>query len=165
VIGMRRHHYRRKQEQADLDITTFLNLIVVLIPFLLVTAVFSRITIQELNLPSQAADGSKPDEPSVTIEVILRKSRMELTNGRHVTASIPQRDGKYDIKKLSDRLLQLKRKYSQKDDATLLVEPEVEYEDVIHVMDAMKVAEIRREGLNEVLKVDLFPQLSLGDAP
>ena len=32
--------------------TTFLNLMVVLVPFLLITAVFSRITILELNLNS-----------------------------------------------------------------------------------------------------------------
>lgn len=42
----RRHHYRKKGEQPqELDVTTFLNLMVVLIPFLLVTAVFSKITI------------------------------------------------------------------------------------------------------------------------
>jgi hypothetical protein len=35
--------------------TTFLNLMVVLIPFLLISAVFSRITIVELSLPSAKA--------------------------------------------------------------------------------------------------------------
>ena len=34
--------------------TTFLNLMVVLVPFLLITAVFSRITIVELSLPTAA---------------------------------------------------------------------------------------------------------------
>ena len=45
----RRHHYRRPgKDPADLDMTTFLNLMVALIPFLLVTAVFSRITVVDL---------------------------------------------------------------------------------------------------------------------
>jgi len=50
----RAHHYRRRQkeEAPELDMTTFLNLMVVLVPFLLITAVFSRITIVELDLPS-----------------------------------------------------------------------------------------------------------------
>lgn len=162
-----RHHYRRKEEQTDLDITTFLNLIVVLIPFLLVTAVFSRITIQELNLPKRAAGGSQPDQPQVRIEVILRKENMQLSDGKEITATIPLKNGKYDIGSLSRDLLSLKRKYSEKTDATLLVEPDVEYEDVIHVMDAMKVAEIRGSGQSPMddLEIDLFPQLSLGDAP
>ena len=49
----RAHHYRRRQkeEAPELDMTTFLNLMVVLVPFLLITAVFSRITIVELDHP------------------------------------------------------------------------------------------------------------------
>ena len=51
----RRHHYKRRTKPTyDIDITTFLNLMVVLVPFLLITAVFSRLTIVELNLPSSA---------------------------------------------------------------------------------------------------------------
>jgi biopolymer transport protein ExbD len=37
----KRHHYKRRmKESPELDITTFLNLMVVLIPFLLISAVF-----------------------------------------------------------------------------------------------------------------------------
>ncbi len=161
----RRQKARRGSEQVELDITTFLNLMVVLIPFLLVTAVFSRITIQELNLPTEAAGGAKPDKPVVTIEVIVRKEKLQLSDGKRVTSTIPMRDGKYDIKGLSEKLLALKGQYSEKLDATILAEPEVEYEDLIHVMDAVKVAEVKQEGVEEVQKVVLFPQLSLGDAP
>ena len=35
----RRHHYRRRsKDPAELDMTTFLNLMVVLVPFLLIAA-------------------------------------------------------------------------------------------------------------------------------
>lgn len=163
----RRHHYKRNDDQVELDITTFLNLMVVLIPFLLVTAVFSRITIQELNLPSAAAGGAKPDKPLVTIEVILRKDKIQITDGSKVTATFPKiDDGKnYDIKSLSKYLLELKGQYSKKEDATILIEPDIEYEDVIHIMDAVKVAEVKEPGVEEVQRVPLFPQLSVGDAP
>lgn len=161
----RRHHYKNRNEQVELDITTFLNLMVVLIPFLLVTAVFSRITIQELNLPS-AAGGEKPDKPLVTIEVIVRKGNLQLSDGNRITNTLPlTAEGKHDIKKLSSLLLELKGQHEKKEDATILVEPDIEYEDVIHVMDAVKVAEVAQEGVEEVQKVVLFPQLSLGDAP
>jgi len=161
----RRHHYKRGDEQVELDITTFLNLMVVLIPFLLVTAVFSRITIQELNLPTQAAGGATPDKPLVTIEVIVRKDKLQLTDGKRITATIDKVDGKYNIKQLSEQLLELKGKYSDKQDATILVEPDIEYEDVIHVMDAVKIAEVKQAGSEELQRISLFPQLSLGDAP
>lgn len=162
----RRHHYNTKGDQVELDITTFLNLMVVLIPFLLVTAVFSRITIQELNLPSAAAGGEKPDKPLVTIEVIVRKDKLQLSDGKSITANIPKLDEKkYDIKTLSKYLLELKGQYEEKQDATILVEPDIEYEDIIHVMDAVKVAEVVQPGVEEKERVVLFPQLSLGDAP
>jgi biopolymer transport protein ExbD len=56
----RRHHYKRrtKGDSHEIDVTTFLNLMVVLVPFLLITAVFSRLTIVELNLPSSAGGPS-----------------------------------------------------------------------------------------------------------
>ncbi len=68
----RRHHYKRYAKEApELNITTFLNLMVVLVPFLLITAVFSRITILELNLPTGAGDASKINKPKMTVEVIV----------------------------------------------------------------------------------------------
>jgi len=162
----RRHSAKRGSEQVELDITTFLNLMVVLIPFLLVTAVFSRITIQELNLPEAAAGGNTPDKPLVTIEVIVRKDKVQISDGKSITDTIPKReDDKYDIKSLSEKLLALKGRYEEKQDATILAEPDIEYEDLIHVMDAIKVAEVKQEGIEELQKVILFPQLSLGDAP
>lgn len=160
----RAHHYKRHKEPPELDITTFLNLMVVLIPFLLVTAVFSRITIQELNLP-EAAGGSKVDKPVVTIEVIVRERGLEIGDGKRVVASFPKVDDGYDFRRLSEYLLQLKNQYGEKEDATVLIEPDIAYEDMIHVMDAVKVAEITPEGSEEIQKVVLFPELSIGDAP
>ncbi len=46
---------RLRKHPAQLDITAFLNMIVVLVPFLLSTAVFSRLAILELSLPAQSS--------------------------------------------------------------------------------------------------------------
>ena len=70
----RRHHYKRRTKpEHELDVTTFLNLMVVLVPFLLITAVFSQLTIVELNLPSSAGGASSADnfrtgEPVLTFD-------------------------------------------------------------------------------------------------
>ena len=70
----RHHHYRRtRPEQSDLDMTTFLNLMVVLVPFLLITAVFSRITIVELTLPS-AGGGAAIEESGFPRKAITWRS-------------------------------------------------------------------------------------------
>jgi biopolymer transport protein ExbD len=85
----RRHHYRRlARDSSELDMTTFLNLMVVLIPFLLISAVFSRITIVELSLPSAKAP-TPPSAPGFRVEVCVRDSGLEITNGRARIATIP----------------------------------------------------------------------------
>lgn len=158
------HHYKRHKETPEMDMTTFLNLMVVLIPFLLITAVFSRITIMELNLPT-AGGGPSANKPQVAIEVIVRKNVLQIGDGRSVVASIPKAGGKYDLPKLSDHLMRLKATYAEKEDATVLMEPDIEYEDMIHVMDAVRVAEVKQPGQEEVQKIALFPAISIGDAP
>jgi len=160
----RRHHYKAKsKEPPELDITTFMNLMVVLVPFLLITAVFSRITVMELNIPAGAAGSA--DKPKVSVEVILRKDRLEIGNGVGVIAKIPNVDGKYDIHTLSDYLQKIKGNYPDKQDATILIEPDIEYDRMVRVMDAVRVAELKQEGSEEKQKVALFPDMSLGEAP
>jgi len=50
---------RKHHESEELELTTLLNILVVLVSFLLLSAVFSKITIQELNMPPQASGPSE----------------------------------------------------------------------------------------------------------
>ncbi|HED18649.1 MAG TPA: biopolymer transporter ExbD, partial [Gammaproteobacteria bacterium] len=61
----RRWRKRRSSCPPELDITAFMNLMVILVPFLLISAVFSRITILELDLPAPgtASQQKNKDEP------------------------------------------------------------------------------------------------------
>ena len=161
----RRHHYRRRvREQAELDMTTFLNLMVVLVPFLLITAVFSRITIVELSLPSSVG-GSAPTEPSFRMEVIVREGGLELSNGSSVIATIPKLDGEYDLDTLSDFVMSLKRDHPNDDDASVLLEPDIEYDHLIQVMDAVRSVELPESEDQKITRVALFTDISIGDAP
>lgn len=152
------------RENPELDITTFLNLMVILIPFLLISAVFSRVTILELSVPT-AAGGAAMVKPNFTIEVVVRKAGLELANGANVVAAMPKQDGQYDLDKLSEMLIRLKKDYPQKDDATVLMEPDIEYDTLIQVMDRIRQTELPAEDSEEVLKLVLFPLISIGDAP
>ncbi len=161
----RRHHYRRrKNEPAELDVTTFLNLMVVLVPFLLITAVFSRITIVELSLPSSAG-GPAPTESSFRMEVIVRGDGLELSNGSSVIATIPKLDDEYDLETLSGLVMSLKRDHPNDDGASVLLEPNIEYDHLIQVMDAVRSVELPQVDDQEVTRVALFTDISIGDAP
>jgi biopolymer transport protein ExbD len=162
---IRRLHSKRKREETpELDITTFLNLMVVLIPFLLISAVFSRVTIMELSVPTSAG-GSALNTPNFAIEVIVRKKGLEIANGSSVEAAIPKKDDQYDMQMLYELLKRLKARYPEKDDATVLMEPDIEYDHLIQIMDAVRGAEVQMEGSEEVKKMVLFPNISIGDAP
>ena len=154
----------RHRGGPELNITSFMNLMVVLVPFLLITAVFSRITILELSVPT-ASGGSQVVKPNFAIEVIVRKAGLELANGSSVVAAIPNQMGEYDLEKLTRILLRLKNDYPEKDDATVLMEPDIQYDHLIRVMDTLRETEIPEEGSGELRKMALFPKISIGDAP
>jgi len=151
-------------ETPELDITTFLNLMVALIPFLLITAVFSHVAILELSIPTGAGAGGA-NKPNFTIEVVIRSAGFELSNGAQVVAAIPKKDDQYDMETLSALLNQLKDDYPDKEDVTILVEPGIEYDYLIQFMDAVRASDVEIEGSDEVEKRVLFPSISIGDAP
>jgi biopolymer transport protein ExbD len=145
--------------------TTFLNLMVVLVPFLLITAVFSRITIVELSLPSSAGGAAAPNDPSFRVEVIVRDAGLEISNGAMVIATIPKVEDEYDLQKLSELVLSLKRDYPDENDASVLLEPDIEYDHLIQVMDVVRSMERPGEGDEEITRVALFTDIAIGDAP
>ncbi|MGB5423114.1 MAG: biopolymer transporter ExbD [Desulfobacterales bacterium] len=163
---MTRRHLKKRQMRAtpELDVTTFMNLMVVLIPFLLISAVFSRVAIMELSVPTSAG-GTASNTPNFAIEVIVRQAGFEIANGSSVEAAIPKKDERYDMEMLSKMLMRLKAQYPEKEDATILMEPGIEYDYLIQVMDAVRTAKVQAEDSEEVQKLLLFPDISIGDAP
>jgi biopolymer transport protein ExbD len=162
---IRRYQNKRKRgESPGVDVTTFMNLMVALIPFLLISAVFSRVTIMELNVPT-AAGGTALNKPNFAIEVIVRKASLEIANGSAVEASIPKKEDKYDLPLLHDLLTRIKGQYPEKEDATVLMEPDIAYDYLIQIMDVVRGAAVQTQGSEETEKTVLFPNISIGDAP
>jgi biopolymer transport protein ExbD len=141
--------------------TTFMNLMVVLVPFLLITAVFSRITIVELDLPS--TQSAAPTAPTFRVEVVVRDEGLEIMDGVQVIAAIPKADDAYDLAQLSEYLVTIKREYPEKEDASVLLEPDIEYDHLIQVMDTVRSVEFEEGG--QRTRADLFTAISIGDAP
>ena len=170
----RRHHYKRRTKPAhELDVTTFLNLMVVLVPFLLITAVFSRLTIVELNLPSSAG-GAANNEENFRIEVIVREGGIEIGNGSAIIATIPNRDDEFDLETLSEFMITLKQDYPDQDAASVLMEARIPYDYLIQVMDVVRSVELPvkveegqevEEGEETYELYALFSEISVGDAP
>lgn len=160
----RKHHYRRRlKEPHELDVTTFLNLMVALIPFLLVTAVFSRIAILQLNLPAVGGDDSTGNLQ--IIEVTVRETVLELGDGKKVISSYKKTSSGYDLAGLSDALSIIKRKYPKKTDATILLEPQIQYDYLVSVMDTVRSRQLETPEDNLIQQEILFSNISIGEAP
>jgi hypothetical protein len=78
-------------------------------------------------------------------------------------AAFPNKGNAYDFDGLSAYLQQVKSKFPDKTDATILLEPDTPYDTVVQTMDRIRVLEVNA-GLN-VVQYELFPDISIGDAP
>ena len=174
---MRHSKARRVRKPSELLLVPMIDIFTVLVTFLLMTAVFSRITILELELPS-ADGGPSASEPEFRLEVILRADGFELTDGTSAIATVPKVAGEYDLAALSELAKSLKREHPDVDDASILLEPRIEYDDLIQVMDTIRSAEkpavagpAPPESGQPALadarpeRIALFTDIALGDAP
>ena len=162
---MKRRLRRRSHlhEPEEINITAFMNLMVILVPFLLITAVFSRITILELNLPAAGSDQAQ-DVLQFELEIIVRENSIEVgdRDGGLIKRIAASETG-HDFSQLSDLLQQVKARFPEKLDATLLLEADIPYDTLVQVMDSVRVARVVQAG--SVLLAELFPEIAIGDAP
>jgi len=161
---------RIKAPEADLDITSFMNLMIVLVPVLLMMMVFSHITVLELKLPALAelSELSNTSEQAKEIEVIVRKNVINVYYPQgHIIKNIPITDAGYDYATLVETLKTLKqfllKQDIQKKDLSLLLAPETDYQTIITLMD--KSRSYKAVVVASVVDAELFPEISLGDAP
>jgi biopolymer transport protein ExbD len=157
-----RHH---NDDTAELNITAFMNLMVILVPFLLITAVFSRLAILELNLPGSSTEPVEPQDQTFQLEVIIRQDKIEIGDRNQGLLGIypNNEEGEYDYEALSTKLSELKDRYPTKTDASILLESEIAYDTLVQVMDRVRLAEEIED--ESIVRTDLFPDISIGDAP
>lgn len=167
---MRGRLRRHRHGDTELNITAFMNLMVALIPFLLITAVFSRISILDLQIPSASNAPSQqqtPQELPLILEVTVRKDALFVSDNRGFGVPIPKSQGNHDYASLSKLLIRMKDRLKAVDpdkrDISILLEPDTSYETLVAVMDTVREAQVRDGGI--VASMELFPDISIGDAP
>ena len=126
----------------DVNITPVMNLFLVLIPFLLLTAVFVRIAVLELSLPSLSqaknSQATKPQKPVIVILLAITEKGFEMKAPGVNFAPIPRRKGQFQYKRLRRDLKALKKKYPDTEDITIQPDENVLYDSIIKVMDACR---------------------------
>jgi biopolymer transport protein ExbD len=154
----------RVRKPVEMMLVPMIDIFTVLVTFLLMTAVFSRITILQLDLPS-ASDGAA-GPPEFRLEVIVRDNGFELTNGETLIAALPKVNGEYDFAQLAQLAQQLKSENPQVHDASVLMERQVRYDYLIQVMDTIRTApESAADSAGGARKRELFTNIAVGEAP
>jgi biopolymer transport protein ExbD len=156
---------RLRKHAAHLEITAFINLIVVLVPFLLSTAVFTRLSVIDLSLPAQttgALEQLKAED--LKLEIVVRNESLEVGDRLGgLIKSIPSKPTGPDVVALGELIQLIKTKFPDKLEATVLAEPNTPYDTLVQVMDAVRAGR-RVEGA-KVIRTEFFPNISIGDAP
>ena len=165
---MRRSYQSRKLERhsrkpAELLLVPMIDIFTVLVTFLLMTAVFSRTVILQLNLPPPNTTFREPP-PGLQLEVMVRKGLLQVADrNTGPLATLPNTPGGYDYDGLSEYLKRVKAKFPDKTDASILLEQDTPYDTLVQVMDRVRVFEVG-QGIGTV-QAELFPDISIGDAP
>ena len=121
---------RLRKEAAALEVTAFINLIVVLVPFLLSTAVFTRLTVMDLALPAQSQNKLEQLKGNdLKLEVVIRKDALEVGDRiGGLIQRIDNKDNHHDVKSLATLMQQIKQRFPETKAATILSESDTSYE-------------------------------------
>ena len=161
----------RPTDEAELDVTSFLNLMIVLVPVLLLSLTFAQITVLEIRLPELTGGSGVSPDSQTNLEVVLADEGIKVfyPNNRSLVKDIPlvtQEDGNasYDFATLSLVMQALKKDAAlqEKREVLLLSAAEVAYQDLVSAMDAIK--SYKTVVVTSPVEIELFPEISLGDA-
>ena len=159
---LKNHRFGHRKE-AELDVTPFMNMMMILVPALLLSVVFTKITVIDLDFPSGNGNG-EVDVDQIHLEVVVRNDQLEVADGRGGTIrTLPMIDGHQDLAGLSLVMQELKRRMPEKRDIVILLESKTDYQTLVSVMD--HVRSYSTVQAMEVVQAELFPQISLGDPP
>jgi len=150
-----------RRETAHLDVTAFLSLMVILVPFLLITAVFSRMTIVEIHTADGDSGGSSPPD-SLQLQVVVRNHVIEVNHrGLEKMERIARTPAGSELKSLATLADELKARFPDSLEATVLIEPQIPYDVVVQVLDVIR---IKLEPVGDVVEpTERFPLVALGE--
>lgn len=161
---MRLRRKKRLEGVVELNITAFMDLMVSLVCFLLITAVFSRMSVVELNLPQLNAKANPSEEIKLSLQLVVHEKTFDIRDENLGLIKQIERDPQKTNWKLFDQtLLEIKYRFPNEQNISLLLEPGISYKTMIEVMDHVRTTNVVNAGTVE--EVELFPNISVGDAP
>ena len=170
----------RQVVHGDVDLTPIMCLFIILVPLLLVSAVFERLSALQVHLPEastiEETEGAKEEEPTGIVELRLfvkedglgleatlshDPSGEEKEIYEDVRYDFPIMGDRYDLEKLLQSLRDLKQEYPRHEEIVFLVDDKVSYDVIVQAMDTCRREYYEEEG--EKKSRPLFPEVALSE--
>jgi biopolymer transport protein ExbD len=124
--------------EGDLEILPLMNLFVVLIPMLLLSAVFLEVAVVRMDLP---VDGASNDSEEEMLDLSVRiEEERYLIQGNAIEETEVARTGEGDRDALTEALERVAAAHPSNRSLRIVSRPATQYEEIIHVMDASRDA-------------------------
>jgi biopolymer transport protein ExbD len=150
--------------EVPINLVPMIDILTVLVLYLLVGAIATHMSILQLALPSKDAAPPPPDKESRQLVVIVRETALDIADERGPIAHIPQIAKNIpNYTALTAKLLEIKQKLPKEESIVLLLEPDIEYDMLVQVMDSVRMRPKNSE--DPLGGLALFPNISIGDAP
>ncbi len=156
---------RHRDTEFELDLTTFINLMVVLLSFLLISSVVREVSVLQVNLPGKGSSASSaPAKKPLILEVMIYSHHLLIADRQSgPLKDIADVQGQHDFVALNAYLQKIKSQYPAITEATVLSQPTTRYDDLVHTMDAVRY--FSQDVGSNTIHSALFPDIALGDAP
>src|SRR5690606_20674120 len=121
-----------------------------------------QMTVLKLNLPALGQKNSQ-QEIKLELQLVVREKSFDIQDvNLGLIKRIDRNPIDTDWKIFSDVLLEIKYRFPQEQNITLLLEPGINYKTMIAVMDHVKSVDVVNSGTLDT--IELFPTISIGDA-
>lgn len=160
------YRYKKNDEPGELEITSFMNLMIVLVPVLLMSMSFTQITVLDVSLPELTGGytASETEQSKLEVRVDQQGFKVFFPEDKLVKTLpvlVTESGSAYDFAQLSLVVQELKQQLPEKRDVLLLAEPNVDYQSLVFTMDALR--SYKTVVAASLVEIELFPEISLGD--
>jgi biopolymer transport protein ExbD len=126
--------------------------------------VFSHTAVLDLNFPASDNSLVNLDEENLQLQLIIRKNSLAVGDTQNgLIRRIDNIESKYNFDALVDLLKQIKTRVPDKTEITLLLSENIDYQTLVTAMD--KTRSYPAVVAASVVDAELFPDISIGDAP
>ena len=130
----RRRDYR-KLVDCEIDLLPMMNVFIVLIPMLLTSAVFLKVTVIDTNVPTGAAAENPSEETEDLALAVTIKGDYYIVEGRGIEKQVIARAAQDADDQLALALAGVVTQHPDNQDVMIISQPKTHYREIIAVMD------------------------------